>query len=87
MSDALYEIHSVRCPAEFLDASGNRYFNDFESPLTGEDADDFGEITTEIAPFCGRYSSKNPTKIFNEDYTAVMIDSYSKVRQIETRIE
>ncbi|XP_052804443.1 fibrocystin-L-like isoform X2 [Mya arenaria] len=55
MTEALTTMFSVRCPKRFLEPV-NGYYQGFE---TG-----FSDATSEVAPFCGRYSLMNKQVIY-----------------------
>ena len=61
VEDALHKLASVRCPDEMASPRSAGHFHDFET-LT--DHGERGERTSNVEPFCGRTSLKNPEFLF-----------------------
>ena len=74
MLDGLF---SAQCPDFFAEGGQTHVFESFEA-YGGKF---WGTITKETEPFCGRYSVKNPSRLFviGSDDIGVSLSQYSQV--------
>ena len=61
--------------------AGHIFFEKYEEDILGQES---GERVSDIEPFCGRYSLKNPTIIWRAGYSAYLVSGAQPSYRIST---